>query len=570
MAKRKPKNAVGTGIPFELFAPYNESVSLIGNWDDWQPIPMQKDEKGMWHVEVPLADGEYQYKFEVISKSPFMLDQKVTVSDPKAMHYTLDSHENSTVRIRGGQRTVSTYQWKHDDVPLPQNQQLVIYEMHVGDFRGGMGDSQTKPGTFQNVIEKLDYLAELGINAIELMPVNEWPGHHSWGYSLDSIYAVENSYGTPEDLCQLVDEAHARGIRIIHDAVYNHMNSEAPLTQIDYNYWFYENNPDEGSLNFGPKFNYEHFDENLDIWPAREYVINALRLWVEKFHIDGIRFDCTRAIKYFDLLEWFNKEAHSRADFKPFYTIAEHIPQDSAIATPNGPVDAAWHDNFFRQMSATALGIRHHGREPYNTTEVLRLLDSRKDGFVSGYNTIHYLTNHDEERLMYLLGAAANTFDDAAFRRAKLGASLLLTAPGIPMVWMGEEFGQPTPKTLDPQPLQWGLLDNDRNKGLFDHYAHLIELRKENPALYSDNFEPILDLPGRGIIGFKRWNDAGDVVVVIANLTPVYMGEVELSNVGLEDGMWHEMVYDYDTLIINGILKDTLAESEVKIYIKRG
>ncbi len=567
MVKRKPKQS--NNVAFELFAPYNASVALIGEWNQWQPIPMQKDDKGTWRVEVPLADGNYQYKFEVISKSPFMLDQKVTVADPKAIHFTLDSHENSVIKVKDGQPIISTYQWKHDKISLPPNQQLVIYEMHVGDFRGGMGDSQDQPGKFKNVIEKLDYLAELGINAIEMMPINEFPGHHSWGYSLHSIYAVENSYGSPEELCELVDECHARGIRVIHDAVYNHMDSESPLTRIDYNYWFYETNPDEASLNFGPKFDYEHFDDNLDIWPAREYVINAMRLWIEKFRIDGIRFDCTRAIRYFDLLEWFNHEAHSRADFKPFYTIAEHIPQDASIATANGPVDAAWHDNFFRQMSATALGINHHGREPYNTQEVLRLLDSRKDGFGSGYNTIHYLANHDEERLMYLLGAAANTFDDAAFNRAKLGAALLLTAPGIPMLWMGEEFGQPTPKTLDPQPLQWGLLNNDRNKGLFQFYAHLIKLRKENPALYSDNFEPILDLPGRGIIGFKRWNNEGDVVVVIANLTPTFAGDYEVSNAGLEDGIWHEIVYDYDTMILNGVLKDSLAECEVNIFIKR-
>lgn len=567
MPKRKPKttyNAV-----FELFAPYNESVTLIGNWNNWQPTPMQRDAKGVWRVTVPLADGEYQYKFEVISRSYFAVGEKKTVADPKAMRFTLDGHENSVVKLKKGVPVISTYKWKHDDVPLPANEQLVIYEMHVGDFRGGKGDDQRKPGKFKDVIEKLDYLAELGINAIEMMPINEFPGHHSWGYSLHSIYAVENSYGTPEELCQLVDECHARGIRVIHDAVYNHMEADAPLTQIDYDYWFYEHNPDEKSLDFGPKFDYEYYDANLDIWPAREYVINALRLWVEQFHIDGIRFDCTRAIRYFDLLEWFNNEAHSRAGFKPFYTIAEHVPQDPAIASANGPVDAAWHDNFFRQMSATTLGVNKDGRDPYNTGEVLRILDSRKDGFSSAYDTVQYISNHDEQRIMYQLGAIANTFDDAAFRRAKLGASLLLTAPGIPMIWMGEEFGQPTIKSLDPEPLQWGLLENDRNKGLFHHYAHLTKLRKENPALTSENYEPILDLPERGIIGFKRWNDQGDVVVIVANLRPVYAGEFELANAGLEDGLWHEALFGYDTTISNGRLKDTLAESEVKVFIKR-
>lgn len=567
MAQRKPKTAYPTR--FELFAPYNEAVNLIGNWNNWQPIPMQKDAQGVWWVEVPLTDGEHQYKFEVVSRSYFAVGQKKTVADPRAMRFTQGSHENSVIKIKKGKPVIHTYKWKHDDVPLPPNEQLIIYEMHVGDFRGGMGDDQHKAGRFNDVIEKLDYLKELGVTAIEMMPVNEFPGHHSWGYSLHSIYAVENSYGTPEELCQLVDECHARGIRVIHDAVYNHMEMDAPLTQIDYGYWFYEHNPDGKDLDFGPKFNYEHYDVALDVWPAREYVINALRLWVEQFHIDGIRFDCTRAIRYFDLLDWFNKEAHSRANFKPFYTIAEHVPQDPAIASVNGPVDAAWHDNFFRQLSATTLGINKDGRDPFGTDAVLRALDSRSDGFSSSYDTVQYLSNHDEQRIMYQLGAAANTFDDAAFRRAKLGASLLLTAPGIPMIWMGEEFGQPTVKSLNPEPLQWGLLANDRNQNLFQHYAHLIKVRKDNPALYSDNYEAILNLPDRGIIGFKRWNDQGDVVVVVANLRPVYGGEFEIGGKGLEDGLWHEAIFGYDTMILNGLLKDTLAESEVKVFIKR-
>lgn len=555
-------------ITFELLAPYNQSVKLLGNWNEWQTVDMERDERGIWKVDIPLPDGEYEYKFEVVSQSTFAHGQTVTVADPKALQFTLDSHENSIIRIRDGQRIITTYQWQHDDVPLPPNEHLVIYELHIGDFRGGPGDRRKKPGDFQALIQKLDYLVELGINAVELMPVNEFPGHHSWGYSQRGIYAVENSYGSPDDLCQLVDECHARGIRVILDAVYNHMESDAPLTQIDYNYWFYETNPDSSELDFGPKFNYEHYDENLDTWPAREHVIGAIQFWISTFHLDGIRFDATRAIRYFDLLRWFNDEMHHREGFKPFYTIAEHIPQDTAITGSDGPVDAAWHDHFYRQLNSTTLGVPFEGRNPFDTGEVLRLLGSRGDGFESPYNTIHYLNNHDQERTMRMLGEAANTFDDAAFRRNKLGATLLLTAPGIPMLWMGEEFGQTTPRSIDSQPLDWSLLKNKRNQGLRDHYAHLISLRKSNPALQSDTYEPLADMPGRGIIAFKRWNDGGNEVVVVANLMPQYAGEVEITT-GLEDGTWHEAIFNYDVQVEGGRLVDVLAESEAKIYIKR-
>lgn len=557
-------------VPFELLAPYNESVTLIGSWNKWQPTAMKRDDKGVWRVDVALEDGDYEYRFEVISKSYFAAGEKVSVADPKAIQYTLDSHENSVVRVRDGKRVISTYEWQHDDKPLPSNDQLIIYELHVADFRGGAGDPHQKPGNFETLIEKLDYLADLGINAIELMPVNEFPGQHSWGYAQRSIYAVENSYGTPEDLSHLVDECHARGIRVIHDAVYNHMEMEAPLTKIDYSYWFYEQNPDAGELQFGPKFNYEHCDENLNAFPARDHVVNAMKMWIREFHMDGIRFDCTRAIKYFDLLNWFSDEAHKEEGAKPFYTIAEHIPQDGSIAGPDGPMDAAWHDNYFRQLNTTVLGVTYQGREPFNSDEVLRLMDVKQDGFASPYNTIHYLTNHDEERTIYLLGSAANTFDDSAFRRVKLGATLLLTSPGVPMLWMGEEFGQATNKALDPRPLQWGLLEQERNQGLFQHYKHLIHLRKNNPALYSENFQPILNDRGRELIAYKRWNDQGNVVVVVANLTPHYAGQFQLTDVGLQDGVWREVMFNYEVSVNGGVLSDSIAESEAKIYVKQG
>jgi 1,4-alpha-glucan branching enzyme len=295
-----------------------------------------------------------------------------------------------------------------------------------------------------------------------------------------------------------------------------------------------------------------------------------MRMWISMFHMDGIRFDCTRALKYYDLLDWFRAEALKVEGIKPFYTIAEHIPQDGTIAGPEGPMDAAWHDNFYRQLSATVIGVEEHGRHPYNTHEVLRLMDARADGFASPYNTVRYQNNHDQERTMFLLGAAAGVFDDAAFRRAKLGATLLLTAPGVPMLWMGEEFGQATDKSLDPRPLAWELLEFERNQGLFQHYRHLIRLRKNVPALHSDCFEPLLDDPGRGLIGYKRWNHEGSVAVVVANLTPYYAGGFEIANAGLEDGLWYEVVFGYEVEVRGGRLADTLAESEAKVFVRMG
>lgn len=559
-----------SNITFQLFAPYNKDVKLLGSWNDWQPLDMTRGDDGVWRAEVSLADGDYKYKFQVISLSWFAEGNAVNVADPGAAEFTLDEWENAIARIRGGKRVITSYDWQHEDLPLPANDQLIIYELHVGDFRGGEGDDWEGKGTFEGLIQKLDYLQELGITAIEVMPLTEWPGDHSWGYSQRSLFAVENSYGTPDDLCRLVDECHARGIRVIHDMVYNHMEADAPLTQIDYTYWFYRDNPDAGSgLDFGPKFDYDKLDENLNVWPARKHVMDSMRYWVDTYRIDGIRFDCTRAIRYYDLLKWFHDEMHARVEDRPFYTIAEHIPQDPTIAGPDGPMDAAWHDNFFRQISATILGVEHHGRDPFNTEELLRLMDGRRDGFSGPFNTVHYHENHDEDHAMYLLGAKANTFGEAAFRRLKMGASLLLTAPGIPMLWMGQEFGQPTHRNTSRTPAQWNLLNEPLNRGLFEHYKHLINLRKSMPALIGQEYEPVLNIPDRAIIGFKRWNHEGNVVVVVANLKDAFGGDFEVVNAGLEDGVWREVIYGYDVHVQGGRLADRLAESEVKIYIKQ-
>ncbi len=559
-------------VEFLLFAPYNEEVTLIGDWNDWQPIPMQKDERGHWRVSVPLADGTYQYKFMVKSLSYFMRGQMTAVFDPYAQHVTLDADENSLITIENGQRILTHYQWQHDEKPLPGNHELVIYELHVGDFSGGPGDEEAedrRKGRFVDVIDKMDYLADLGINAIELMPVKEFPGERSWGYNLRSLFAVENSYGTLDDLCRLVDEAHGRGIRIIIDGVYNHSDSEAPFTKIDYAYWYYEENPDPPHVQWGPKFNFYHHDTNLDVWPARQYVVDSIMFWVDTFHIDGIRFDATAIINNYEFLGWLQAQIYQKiGGIKPFITIAEHVPQDPSITGADGPMDAAWHESFMHQVMSTVLGIPENGREPYSIDGLMNVMDPRQNGFDSAEDVVNYLNNHDQDRVIWQLGEKAGLLGEPAFRRNKLGAALLLTSPGKPMLWMGEEFAESAPKTIDYQPLDWALLANETNNDLRNRYRGLIHLRRHTPAFHGDSIELIMRDDERGIFAFKRWNDQGNVAVIVVNLHDKFAGEFVISNAGLEDGHWHEYLYDYDTGVQDGVLRDSLAESEVKIFLK--
>jgi 1,4-alpha-glucan branching enzyme len=569
---QSPSPMPGT-IGFTLFAPYNEAVFLISSWNNWQRKPMTRGDDGWWRISADLPDGDHFYKFVVKSRSYFAKDQWLEVFDPYGMWITDDDKEQNHIWIKDGKRQWTGYQWRHDDKPLPTNEQLVIYELHVGDFSGGGGDiaSPHVRGKFSGVVEKLDYLADLGINAVEIMPIKEFPGK-SWGYNLRSLFAIDSSYGSPADFCRLVDECHARSMRVIVDGVYNHADADAPLAKIDYEYWFYRNNPDPPELQWGPKFNYSFFDEKLNVFPARKYVIDSILFSLEHYHYDGIRFDAARAIKDFNVMHEFTKQSFDKiGGRKPFFTVAEHVPEDPAIVGyPKGPMVAAWRDSFAKKLQAIATQHERDGADPWNLDELEHHMNPATNGYGSGNHTVNYITIHDHERIMNQLGEIAHTFGEAAFRRVKLAMALLMMTPGLPMIWMGQEFGAANPKTWDkPQPISWGLLANQDNKDLHDYTAGLIHLRRNQPALSSDHFEAILKDKDREIFAFKRWNEVGGMVVVIANLKDSPAGDVTIGEAGLPDGKWHEHNANADLTVENGTIKTPVGPSEVKIFIKQ-
>ncbi len=550
-------------IDIALFAPHNEHVELIAQWNDWKPQPMSKGDDGWWRVPVTLEDGEHLYRFRVKSTSYFANGEMLDISDPYALQVRPDQDENAVLRIKDGKRVWTTYEWKHDAVPLPTNDKLVIYEMHIGDFTG----TKEKTGTFLGAIEKLDYIKSLGINAVELMPVKEFPGR-GWGYSLKSLFGVENSYGTPDDLCRFIDECHRMGIRVIIDGVYNHAHADAYLAKIAYEYWFYRTNPDGPEMDWGPKYNFEHFDSVYNLFPARKYVIDSLLFWVEKFHIDGIRFDATAAIKNFDIMREFTDAAYSKVEErKPFICIAEHVPQDPEITgrERGRPMDAAWHEPLGRLLQAVISFTEQGGQKPQDLDALSKMLDPATNGYGLATRAVSFVGNHDYKRPMTILGEEGHLFGDAAFRRMKIGHALLLTAPGIPMIWMGTEFGMPSDKSLDPMPLDWSLLDNHDNSDLLEFHRRLVALRNCDPALRSDFFQTLLADQERQLFAFKRWTDNGSVTIVVANLKDDDVGEITLPVEGL-DG------FEFDDAVEGGrfkaeanAIKLTLGKSQVRV-----
>ncbi len=557
---------MASSIAFKLFAPYNERAALVGSFSDWQEIPMQKTEEGYFQTAVDLADGVYQYKFRVQSRSPDLVESPwVEITDPYATDVEGESeHENAIATIKGGERIVDTYVWQHDDQPLPANHELVIYEMHVADFSGGEIDPH-KRGKYVDAIAKLDYLSELGINAIELMPVNEYPGDYSWGYKVRHFFATESSYGSTAELKQFIDACHAKGIRVIMDGIFNHTDEQCPLMLIDRNYWYYEHMhyPEDPANYWGPEFNYDTYDQNLDLRPAWNYVGDAVRFWVQEYHIDGIRFDAVRQLANFEFLAWIANEAKQQViSFKPFYNIAEHIPDTHTVVEPSGPLDACWHESFRYFV------VPHVCGESFDLDQLKQVLDPKQQGYATATNVINYLATHDRQRLMRELGDRG-IFDEAAFGRAKLGAALLLTAMGIPMIWMGEEFGEHKRKSetvTQPKKIAWPLLEQAPNRDLFEYYQQLIALRKQSAALQSDNIAFFHENPEAKTFAYIRWHDQGNRVAVLVNFSEQSFADYQLTNLP-EDGLWQAWGSNAQVEVTNGCLLTNLEEWSAKIFV---
>jgi 1,4-alpha-glucan branching enzyme len=212
--------------------------------------------------------------------------------------------------------------------------------------------------------------------------------------------------------------------------------------------------------------------------------------------------------------------------------------------------------------------IPHICGETFELEKLKEVVAPKRQGYGATTNVINYLATHDRERVFRELGDRG-IFDEAAFRRAKLGAVLLMTAMGVPMLWMGEEFGEhkrKSEKVTQPNKIAWPLLERDLNRDLFEYYKKLIALRKENPALQSDNIEFFHEDPEAKVLAYVRWNDEGSRVVVVANFSDNYLGQYKVPNFPAA-GTWHERMGDYDVEVGENESAIDLPEYEARVLV---
>jgi 1,4-alpha-glucan branching enzyme len=532
------------GVAFRLWAPHAEQVSVIGTFNNWDTTThlMNKDQDGFWYLNISDAKIGDQYKYEL--KSGDIVMQRI---DPYAREVT-NSVGNAVI-------TDLAYDWENDQYQLPPKESLVIYEMHIGTFGRSVSDPDTV-ADFSDAIRRLDYLKSLGINCVELMPVAEFAGDVSWGYNPAHIFAVESYYGGPAALQRFIHEAHKRGIGVILDVVYNHFGpSDLALWQFDgwtengkggiyfYNDWRAETPWGETRPDYGRK-------------EVRQYIFDNAMMWVQDFHVDGLRMDMTLYIRSvratcepgcelpdgWSLTQWINEEISSR--YPHVITIAEDLQNNEWVTKSTGAGGAG----FSCQWDA---GFVHPAREALITMEdPHRSMQSLVSAIEHSYNgdafqRVIYTESHDEvangkarvpEEIQPEEGK-----DWYARKRSTVGAVLIFTSPGVPMIFQGQEFLQ-NGWFKDTDPLDWQR--RREFKGVFKIYQDLINLRtnrhQQSQALTGRGIEFHLMDEGQNIIAYRRWHEDNpeDCLLVVLNLN----AEAQPATFHLPAGNWTSLM----------------------------
>ncbi len=414
------------GVTFTLWAPYQKDVKVkVLNKGVYE---MERDDLGYFRVHVNNASIGDRYKF--------ILD-KMEIPDPASRYQPEGVHGYSEI-ISPNNDFLPSSRIKTND--------LIIYELHVGTF--------TKEGTFESAISKLDYLKELGVTAIEVMPVAQFPGKRDWGYDGVYLYAVQNSYGGPLSFKKFINEAHRRGLAVILDVVYNHVGPEGNYMTLLGPYF-----SSKYSTPWGLTFNFD--DSGSD--EVRKFVLENVEFWIKEYNVDGFRLDAVHAIidnspKH--ILEDIADVVHKYERI----VIAESDLNDPKIINPKEKCgynnDAQWVDDFHHSIHAFLTGERSGYYADFGSID--DIVKSYRDVFVydgkyskfrkkthgrpvkdlNGCKFVVYIQNHDQvgnrgdgKRLIELV-------DKESY---KIASALYLLSPYIPMIFMGEEYGEKNP-----------------------------------------------------------------------------------------------------------------------------
>lgn len=508
------------GVAFRVWAPHAQRAAVIGSFNGWDgdKHPMQAEENGCWYVDVAEARIGNEYRYLLTTA-----DGVFKRIDPYAREVT-SSVGNAIIHDPG-------FDWQGDDFHLAPWNELVIYELHVGTFNDE--EDPDHPGEFRSVSARLGDLKKLGVNAIQIMPVGEFAGDRSWGYNPSHIFSVEVAYGGALAFKQFVRRAHQEGIGVILDVVYNHLGpSDLDLWQFDGwrennlgGIYFY--NDDRAHTPWG--------DTRPDYGrgEVRQYLFDNAMMWLDEYHADGLRFDSTINIRTvngseernlpdgWSLLQWINNQVAQK--FAGRITIAEDLQNNNWVTKDVGAGGAG----FGSQWDARFV---HPIRQAVITPQdEQRSLIAIRDAITTRYNDdafdrVIYSESHDEVangRARVPQEISPNDPEGwYARKRSTLAAAMVFTAPGIPMLFQGQEFLEGG-WFRDTVPVDWD--QRDEFCGIVRLYRDLIQLRLNRDGVtrgLCGQFTQVYHLnDNRKVIAFHRWDKGGpgDDVVVVAN-----------------------------------------------------
>ncbi len=501
-------------VILSLYAPGKDFVFAIGEFNNWEVsensyMNRTPDGNRFWIQLDNLTPGfEYAYQYYV--------EAAVKVGDPyceKVLDPWNDQYINESTYpglrdypTGGGEGIVSVlqtnqeeYEWQNTGFTPPDVTDLVVYELLIRDF--------TAQHTYVSLIDTLDYLKNLGINAIELMPINEFEGNLSWGYNPNYYFAVDKYYGPKNTLKAFVDACHAEGIAVILDVVYNHSFGTSPYVMM---YWNNNTNtPSEDSpfYNVEPKHDFNvGYDMNHESPATKQYISRALKFWLTEFKVDGYRFDLSKGFTQKNTLgnvgAWGQYD-QSRIDILNQYADSIYAYNEDALVilehfADNSEEKVLSDDNFLLW-----------GNMNYNYTEASMGWTNNSDFSWASYqergwsdpHVVAYMESHDEERMMFKNLEYGNTSNPShnvkdtavALRRVPLAASFFFTIPGPKMIWQFGELGYDYTIEYNgrtgEKPIRWDYFSDYRRKLVYNLFASMIHLKTEYPTFRTTDFD---------------------------------------------------------------------------------
>lgn len=503
-----------------LLSPLKSSVFVIGEFNDFTITPsfqMFKDGEYFWLEINGLVPGQ-EYAFQ------YLVDEEVYVADPYAdkildpddkwipssIYPNLKPYPGAALKnnwyfnrlsiIQTGQLE---YSWENDTYSKPEKENLIIYELLVRDFF----DENNR--SYNNLIDTITYFKSLGVNTIELMPVQEFNGNSSWGYNPTFMFAPDKAYGTKNKLKEFIDVAHENGIAVILDVVFNHQDVPNPYASMyfDFTNGVFKPTADSPWFNIDATHPFSVFsDMNHESDYTKHYMDTTLHYWINEYHVDGFRFDLskgfTQTVSGSDVNKWGQKD-QSRIDiitrmadkvwsYSPdTWLMLEHFADNTEefILSEHGLM--LW-GNMHGAYKETILGYHENGKSNLNWGY------APERGW-NDLNLITYMESHDEERQMVealAFGNSGNGYDvkekETALDRIKAASAFLYTIPGPKMFWQFGELGydisiEENGRTGE-KPVLWSYYDDTDRKKLHDLKAELIQFRLENNIFKNGDF----------------------------------------------------------------------------------